>query len=115
LVKFTKNGDHLAWHEIQTGFVTFSVKVKPNKQETKIMSVDDDFVYMSVNAPPVDGKANEEIISFLSKNFNVSKKSIEFLRGQKSKTKFFRLKITTEVTNFIEEIKLKNRTIFDSV
>ena len=40
-----------------------------------------------VTAPPVDGKANKEIISFLSKTLNIAQKNIEILKGDKNKNK----------------------------
>ena len=40
-----------------------------------------------IAAPPVDGEANDEIVSFLSKKLGVPMSRIELVRGQTSKKK----------------------------
>lgn len=42
---------------------------------------------MEVKAPPIEGKANAELISFLAKAFGVPKKAVVLESGEKSKTK----------------------------
>lgn len=40
-----------------------------------------------ISAPPVDGAANEELITFIAKSFKVSKSRVHLLRGMSSKQK----------------------------
>jgi len=40
-----------------------------------------------INARPVDGKANQALIKFLAKHYNVSKSNIEITKGEKSRNK----------------------------
>lgn len=47
-------------------------------------------------APPVDGKANQELISFLAKTLKVSTSSIEITQGLTSKKKTLRLPVERE-------------------
>lgn len=42
---------------------------------------------VKVHAPPVDGKANKELIDFLSEIFDVPKSHIEILSGETSSNK----------------------------
>jgi uncharacterized protein (TIGR00251 family) len=42
---------------------------------------------VKLNAPPVDGKANTELISFLAKAFGCPKGQITLLRGTSSRQK----------------------------
>ena len=46
-------------------------------------------VYLT--APPVDGKANQALIKFLAKHYNVSKSSIEIIKGEKSRNKIIEI------------------------
>ena len=40
-----------------------------------------------INAPPVDGAANEELITFLSKKLRVARSNFQIIRGRSSKMK----------------------------
>ncbi len=44
------------------------VKVKPNSQQQKIEELADGSLNVHLKSPPVDGKANEELIKLLAKN-----------------------------------------------
>ncbi|HOJ42676.1 MAG TPA: DUF167 domain-containing protein, partial [Syntrophorhabdaceae bacterium] len=42
---------------------------------------------VKLTAPPVEGKANKELIDFLSQVFHVRKTDIKILKGEREKTK----------------------------
>lgn len=63
--------------------------VKPNKNKTEIIKETPSQIILNVKAAPEKGKANKEIIKFLSKHF---KKRVKIIKGLKSKRK----KITFE-------------------
>ncbi|MBU1126355.1 YggU family protein [Patescibacteria group bacterium] len=69
-----------------------TVEVKPNAHESKIVAWKDrGTVVIAIKAPPVDGKANQELVKFLAKELNVPKTQIEIVRGQGSRVKHIRL------------------------
>jgi uncharacterized protein (TIGR00251 family) len=57
------------------------VKVKPNAKQQKIEELADGSLSVHLKSPPVDGKANEELIKLLAKNFDVPKSSIRIKSG----------------------------------
>ena len=63
------------------------VKVKPNSKQQKIEEAADGSLTIHLKSPPVDGKANEELIKLLAERFNVPKSSISIKSGLSSKTK----------------------------
>ena len=63
------------------------VKVKPNSKQQKIEELPDGSLIVHLKSPPVDGKANEELIKLLAKNFDVSKSSIRIKSGTTSRQK----------------------------
>jgi uncharacterized protein (TIGR00251 family) len=63
------------------------VKVKPNSSQQKIEIQEDGALVVFLRSPPIDGKANEELIKLLSKKFDVPKSSITIASGRSSKTK----------------------------
>ena len=46
---------------------------------------------IAVTAPPLEGKANKACITFLGKILGCSKRDIELLNGQKSRSKTFEI------------------------
>jgi len=65
-----------------------NVVVKPNSPETKILSETESEIRLAVAAPPEGGKANLEVVKFLSKHF---KTDVEIIRGFTSRKKVIRI------------------------
>ncbi|MFB2977565.1 DUF167 domain-containing protein [Microseira sp. BLCC-F43] len=63
------------------------VKVKPNSKRQSIEEQPDGSLTVHLKSPPVNGKANEELIALLAERFNVSKSKISIKSGLASKTK----------------------------
>jgi len=63
------------------------VKAKPGSRESKIEKVDENNYVVSVKAPPVDGKANAEIIKLLAEHFDISQSLIEIISGHMARIK----------------------------
>lgn len=64
-----------------------SIKVKPNAKQSKVVYVEDGSLIVHLKSPPVDGKANRELITLLAKEFNVSKQSVKIKSGEGSRQK----------------------------
>ncbi|MEA5576329.1 DUF167 domain-containing protein [Anabaena sp. UHCC 0451] len=67
------------------------VKVKPNSKQQKIIEEADGSLTVHLKSPPVDGKANEELIKILAKKFNVSKSDIRIKSGLSSRQKLMEI------------------------
>jgi len=65
---------------------TLKVKIKPNSSKNQIKSWDKNrkLLKININTAPEKGKANKELIKFLSKKLN---KKIRIIRGKKSRVK----------------------------
>ncbi|UXE61947.1 MAG: DUF167 domain-containing protein [Woronichinia naegeliana WA131] len=64
-----------------------SVKVKANAKQQKIEAIADGSLKISLKSPPIDGKANLELISLLAKHFQVSKSQVMIKSDQNNKSK----------------------------
>lgn len=62
------------------------VKVIPNAKRNAI-SPEGQRLKVHLNAPAVDGKANEALIKFLAEHYQVRKSQIEITKGLKSRHK----------------------------
>lgn len=68
-----------------------SVVVKTNARRNSVEKISEQEYRVFVNAPPVEGKANEAVIRLLSDFFSVPKSSIRLLHGHHGKKKLFEL------------------------
>ena len=48
-------------------------------------------LHVYVNAPPLEGRANQAIIEALAEYFKVKKYQVNLIRGEKSKLKVFKI------------------------
>lgn len=63
------------------------VKVKPNSKQQSVKEETDGSLTIDLKSPPVDGKANEELIKTLAKKFDVPKSKIRIKSGLSSRQK----------------------------
>ncbi len=71
------------------------VKVKPNSKQQNIAEQPDGSLIVHLKSPPVDGKANEELIKLLSEKFDVPKSHIKIKLGLSSRQKL--IEIDTDI------------------
>ena len=64
----------------------FQIKVSANSKKNSI-DFEADFIKLKISKPAVDGKANKEIINYLSDILNLPKNNIKILNGEKSSLK----------------------------
>ncbi len=73
------------------GAVTLDIAVKPRSSHEGAGSVQGDRMIVSVNAPPVDGKANEAVVRVLAETFGVPRSAVTIVRGETGKKKTVRI------------------------
>ena len=66
---------------------TISIKVTPNAARNEIAGFADDILRVKVAAPPVKGKANKELVSFLCRLLAVSKDRVSIVKGHTARNK----------------------------
>ncbi|MBI2500420.1 MAG: DUF167 domain-containing protein [Deltaproteobacteria bacterium] len=64
-----------------------SLIVKPNSRKESVEELPDGVLQVRVNAPPIEGRANEAVIEVLAKHFSVPKSAVTILKGAKGKRK----------------------------
>lgn len=69
------------------------VKVKPNSKNQNIKEETDGSLTIHLKSPPLNGKANEELIKLLAVKFNVTKSSIRIKSGLSSRQKLIEINI----------------------
>jgi len=70
---------------------TLQVKVKPNARVSQLDALEDGTWLARIKAAPVDGKANEELISLIAARFGVTRSSVWIRSGAGGRTKLIRI------------------------
>lgn len=81
-----------------------ALKVTPGAKKNEILGWEDDYpqvgrvLKVKIAAPPVEGKANKEIVLFLAKALGVTKSSIEVVHGTSGRIKLVEIPDGTDLT-----------------
>ncbi len=95
-VKESKNG------------LTFDIQVTPRAKRAGIAGQQDELLKVKVTAVPVEGAANDAVISLLAKELGLKKAHIGILAGQTSRRKTILIKETTK-----DELEKKIRSVLE--
>jgi len=66
---------------------TIQVRVKPGSRVSALAAVADGTYVAQVKAPPVDGKANEELVALVAKHYGCHRSAVTVKAGASSRTK----------------------------
>lgn len=75
---------HYLWRD---DTLIFNVYLQPKASRNALIGLHDNAVKISLTSPPVDGKANKQLIQFLAKLFHVKKTDITIISGVHSRQK----------------------------
>jgi uncharacterized protein len=73
------------------GAVTIDIAVKPRSSRESVGPIQGDRLCVAVNAPPVDGKANEAVVRVLAQTFKVARSAVAIVRGETGRKKTVRI------------------------
>lgn len=76
-----------AFLKSKDGGTTIAITVQPNAAKTQIKGIHGDTLKVQLQAPPVDGKANEALIRWLADTLEVKVAQIQILQGPISRKK----------------------------
>ena len=67
--------------------VKITLRVRPNAARNEITDFTNGVLQIKVAAPPIKGKANKELIAFLSHKLGISKSDLQIIKGDTSQHK----------------------------
>lgn len=73
------------------GGITIDIKVIPRAGRTAIAGTRDGALLVRLAAAPVDGAANDALIALLADTFDVPKRNVSLVSGERSKQKRVRV------------------------
>jgi uncharacterized protein (TIGR00251 family) len=71
--------------------VTLQIKVKPRARVSELAQAADGTWVAKLKAPPVDGKANEELVRLVAEKFECRKAAVTIKAGASGRTKLVRV------------------------
>lgn len=76
--------------------VTIAVRAQPGAKKTAIVDIYGEGaaaqLKIAVQAPPLEGRANEALIAFLAQTFALPRNAVELVSGESSRNKVFLLR-----------------------
>jgi uncharacterized protein len=71
--------------------IVIQVKVKPKSRVSRLEQAEGGTWLAQVKAPPVDGKANKELIALVAAHFHCSKSAVSIRSGASGRMKLVRI------------------------
>ncbi len=71
--------------------LTLQVKVKPRANTSSLVQASDGTWVAKLKSPPVDGKANEELVALVAKHFKCHKAAVAIKAGASGRTKLVKV------------------------
>jgi uncharacterized protein len=82
--------------EVSQGRARLAIRVQPRAARSEIVGVHGEALKVRLNAPPVDGAANEELVKLLAHTFAVARRAIRILSGEHSRSKIVEIEGVTD-------------------
>ena len=86
----------MAFYTQNKNELILTVRVSPNARRSGFDGLFNDALRVALHAPPVDGKANDALIDFLSDFFDIRKSAVKILSGATNRMKRLSLTFPTE-------------------
>ncbi len=77
--------------EEKDGCIVLNVRVVPRASKDEIAGMMGDALKVRIQAPPVEGKANDYLVRFLAKRWKLSRADIGLLSGETGRNKRLRI------------------------
>jgi uncharacterized protein (TIGR00251 family) len=79
--------DDLRWYRWEGASLYLNLHLQPGAKQSQFVALHGERLKLKINAPPVDGRANAALISFLSLQFKCSQSSIRITKGTLGRAK----------------------------
>ena len=83
--------ENSSWRRDRDGAVVLTLHIQPGAGRSEFAGMYGDALKLRLAAPPIEGKANAELIRFLADLFGVPTRNIVLLRGETSRAKTVRV------------------------
>jgi uncharacterized protein (TIGR00251 family) len=75
------------WYRRNGESITLALHVQPGAKRSEIAGLHGDALKIRLAAPPIEGRANEALLKFIAKLFDVPLRNVELKQGGQSRHK----------------------------
>jgi uncharacterized protein (TIGR00251 family) len=80
------------WLRVAGDAVDLALHVQPGAKRTEAAGTHGDAMKLRLAAPPLEGKANAELVRFLAEAFGVPQRQVSIVHGETSRRKLVRVR-----------------------
>lgn len=84
-----RTNERPAWLTPDDNGIILAIHAQPGAKRNAIVGEYNSRLKLSLNAPPVDGKANAKLTAFLAEKLGVAKNAVRLISGETQRTKRF--------------------------
>ena len=74
-----------------------NIWVLPNAKHTQVIGIEANYLKIKLHAHAIENKANESLVTFLSKSFKTAKSNITLIKGQHHRKKQLEIQQATHL------------------
>jgi uncharacterized protein (TIGR00251 family) len=94
----------MSWFRWEGSDLILHLRVQPKASKDALIGPYGENEYkVSLTAPPVDGKANSQLIKFIAKGFGLPRADVSLVSGERSRSKCLRLKSPKQLPIILQE------------
>lgn len=102
----------MTWYIIKNNTIVINIWAKPNAKASKFVAIDERGIHISIQAKADEGKANKALIDFLANQIGIPKKSLQLIKGSKSRFKQIVINYDEGIIAKLEEIdRIYNKSL----
>ncbi len=80
------------WYRIGEDSITLTLHIQPGAKKSGIAGLHGDALKIRLAAPPIEGRANEALLKYMARLFDVPLRQIVLLQGEQSRHKVVSIK-----------------------
>jgi uncharacterized protein len=94
----------MSFYEWQNENLLLKVHIQTRAKDNAVTGLHGGMLKLRINAPPVDNKANQHIISYLANEFSVKQSEIKLISGLKHRDKQILIKQPDQLPDWFKDL-----------
>jgi len=94
------------WLKCNSSGISLTLHIQPGAKKTEVVGEHGEALKIRLAAPPVDGKANTALLTWLAQRFSVAKRDVTLLSGEKSRHKIVAIAKVLDEATVLERLGL---------
>ena len=94
----------MTFYEWQGEDLLLKFHVQIRAKENKVTGIHGDRLKLKINAPPVDNKANQQIIDYIAKEFSVKQSDVKLISGMRHRDKQILIRQPAQLPDWFNDL-----------